>query len=185
MELVVYGDVARSYEYGAELLRLARNNPAIQFRGPYDNSQVQSILAGIDVLVVPSIWFEIGPLVTLEAFAAGVPVAASRLPNMQYQIRTGPTGCCLHPTMWRLLPACFNGSSMSSHSAPVSQQHQAGQDVDEEMGDITEVYRSAVHGRGAVVRDVGAGEWSSRMTDEYLEAHRSSLKTGEVVGDVC
>jgi glycosyltransferase involved in cell wall biosynthesis len=44
------------------------------------------LLSEMDVLVVPSLWFEIGPLVTLEAFAAHTPVVAADLPNMKYQV---------------------------------------------------------------------------------------------------
>ncbi len=46
---------------------------------PVKASEVIDTLAGYDALLVPSQWMETGPLVVLEAFAAGVPVVGSHL----------------------------------------------------------------------------------------------------------
>jgi len=85
--LEIHGDEQRFPRYASELRRLASANSAIRFSGPYQNSQVSQILGGLDVVVVSSTWFEIYPLVVLEAFAAGVTVIATRLPNLQNMIR--------------------------------------------------------------------------------------------------
>jgi glycosyltransferase involved in cell wall biosynthesis len=45
-----------------------------------------------DALVVPSVWLETGPLVVLEAFAAGVPVIGSRLGGIAEMVRDGEDG---------------------------------------------------------------------------------------------
>ena len=45
------------------------------------------MLSDIDILVVPSIWYENSPLVIQEAFAAGIPVMASNLGGMAEAIR--------------------------------------------------------------------------------------------------
>ena len=45
-----------------------------------------------DALVVPSVWLETGPLVVLEAFAAGVPVIGSRLGGIAEMVRDGVDG---------------------------------------------------------------------------------------------
>jgi glycosyltransferase involved in cell wall biosynthesis len=44
---------------------------------------VAAVYAGLDVLVVPSLWPETSPLVIHEAFMAGVPVVGSRLGGTQ------------------------------------------------------------------------------------------------------
>lgn len=46
---------------------------------PVKASEVIETLKGYDGLLVPSQWMETGPLVVLEAFAAGVPVVGSDL----------------------------------------------------------------------------------------------------------
>lgn len=58
--------------FAAELRRAA--GPEVFFHGGYDNERVGDVLAAIDVLVVPSVWYENAPLTIREAFIAGVPV---------------------------------------------------------------------------------------------------------------
>jgi len=63
--------------YLKQLLRIARGDSRIRFHGAVASEQVPEVLRRADVLAVPSLWLETGPLVVLEAFAAGVPVMAS------------------------------------------------------------------------------------------------------------
>ncbi len=55
----------------------------IQFKGGYDNNNINQILNEIDVLIVPSIWLENSPLVIQEAFLAGIPVITSNIGGMK------------------------------------------------------------------------------------------------------
>ncbi|MBK8233260.1 MAG: glycosyltransferase [Candidatus Eisenbacteria bacterium] len=64
--------------YVSELRRLCVDDPRIRFMEPYPPENTSEIMSRYDALVVPSLWMETGPLVVLEAFAAGVPVLASR-----------------------------------------------------------------------------------------------------------
>ena len=50
--------------------------PAVTYRGPYDSSQLDSILKGVDIVLHPSEWEGLG-LVPLEAMQRGVPVVAT------------------------------------------------------------------------------------------------------------
>jgi glycosyltransferase involved in cell wall biosynthesis len=54
---------------------------------PIDNQQVVALLRQYDVLAVPSQCQETGPLVVLEAFAAGTPVLGSRLGGIAELVR--------------------------------------------------------------------------------------------------
>ncbi len=60
--------------------------------GRYDNARVGEILAGLDVLVFPSIWFENSPLTVQEAGLAGVPVIASDLGAIPELVEDGVNG---------------------------------------------------------------------------------------------
>jgi GT2 family glycosyltransferase/glycosyltransferase involved in cell wall biosynthesis len=51
----------------------------IRHRGSIEHARIPAALAAMDVLLVPSVWPENSPLVIQEAFAAGVPVIASRI----------------------------------------------------------------------------------------------------------
>ena len=55
-------------------------------------STIGELIAGYDVLLVPSQGFETGPLVVLEAFAAGVPVVGSRLGGIAERVHDGVDG---------------------------------------------------------------------------------------------
>jgi glycosyltransferase involved in cell wall biosynthesis len=65
--------------YEAEVRALARADARIVFEPPVKVEQLAPLLAGHDVLVVPSICLETGPLVVLEAQAMGLFVLGSRL----------------------------------------------------------------------------------------------------------
>ncbi|MGE0141800.1 MAG: glycosyltransferase family 4 protein [Planctomycetota bacterium] len=79
-------------DYIARCRRLAADDPRIAFRGTFDESRRNAVLAETDVLVVPSTWYENTPFVMLEAFAAGVPVVASDLGGMSELVQPGRNG---------------------------------------------------------------------------------------------
>lgn len=72
-ESPVHGDDS----YKKRLRGLAGGDPRIHFRGPYGIEEVPGILADLDVLVAPSVWWESFCLTIREAMLAGVPVVAS------------------------------------------------------------------------------------------------------------
>jgi len=95
--LVIYGDAEQFLSYSKRLRKLAKNSSRIIFAGRYENHRLPRILGGLDVVVVPSQWCEIGPLVTLEALAAKTPVVATNLPNMNAQITHNVNGLLFDP----------------------------------------------------------------------------------------
>lgn len=78
-----------------EMRELAPSN--VRFLGKQDKSQVLSLMQGARLLVVPSICYEGFPVVVAEAFAAGLPVAASRLGALADIICNGETGLHFAP----------------------------------------------------------------------------------------
>jgi GT2 family glycosyltransferase/glycosyltransferase involved in cell wall biosynthesis len=75
------------------LLRL----PGVTCSGPVPPEGVPQLLASFDLLVVPSIWEENSPLVIREAFAAGVPVVASRIGGIPEMVEEGAGGVLFEP----------------------------------------------------------------------------------------
>jgi glycosyltransferase involved in cell wall biosynthesis len=69
----------------------------VQFPGRYGQEDVARILAGLDVLVVPSLWWESFSLVVREGFLAGVPVVASGHGAMAEAIEHGVSGLLFRP----------------------------------------------------------------------------------------
>ena len=70
----------------------AGNDPRIEFPGPYAGVDAPRVFAELDVLVVPSTWYENTPFVVLEAFAAGVPVIASDLGGLREVVQPDVNG---------------------------------------------------------------------------------------------
>lgn len=63
-----------------------------EYCGPYAREQLPDILAEIDLLVVPSVWWENSPLVIQEAFMAKVPVICSNIGGMAEKVTDGVNG---------------------------------------------------------------------------------------------
>lgn len=90
--LKIYGNTQDFPEYSNELKRLADNNDAIEFCGTFHNSKIGEVLAEIDALVVPSLWYENTPLVVYSAQAALCPVVASNFPGISEVIQDQVNG---------------------------------------------------------------------------------------------
>jgi glycosyltransferase involved in cell wall biosynthesis len=90
--LKIYGDLSRVPNYVQRLKRLVEERKTVEFCGSFANERVYEILRDIDVLVVPSLWYENSPNVILEAFASGTPVIASNLGGMTELVENGVNG---------------------------------------------------------------------------------------------
>ena len=84
-------------DFAAELTSIAGGDPRVVVRPGVPGTEVPALLAGIDVLLCPSMWFENGPTIALEAMAVGTPVVASRIGNLAEIIEDGITGRLVAP----------------------------------------------------------------------------------------
>ena len=80
-----------------ELQRLAEGDGRIKFHDAIEHSAVVGTLAKYDLVAVPSQWLETGPLIVLEAFAAGVPILGSALGGIQDKVTDGFDGLLVRP----------------------------------------------------------------------------------------
>lgn len=92
VSLDLWGPEAEAPHYVAELKRRSANYPNIRWNGHYTGSKVWEVLAELDVLVVPSRWYETGPAVIREAFVMGLPVVATNLGNMAILVEHEKSG---------------------------------------------------------------------------------------------
>ena len=91
-EVILHGDASGGSHYVRRLLSIARHEPAIKFAGPYPNRSVGQVLGGLDVIVVPSVWYENRPTVIVEAHATRTPVIAAQLGGMAELIKHDENG---------------------------------------------------------------------------------------------
>jgi glycosyltransferase involved in cell wall biosynthesis len=69
-----------------------QEDPRLTLRTAVAPEKVVSVMADYDLIAVPSRWLETGPLVVLEAFAAGVPVLGANLGGIAELVRDGVDG---------------------------------------------------------------------------------------------
>ena len=90
---------------GEERARLAATAPeTVEFHDPVPGDRVGEYLARARALVLPSIWYEGAPRTITEAYAAGVPVIASRFGALPGVVADGVTGVLAEPgdvASWR------------------------------------------------------------------------------------
>lgn len=96
VKLIIHGiKQAHEQTYEQGLSELAGADPRITFAGPVPQSEVLRTLQSFDVLAVPSQCVETGPLVAMEAIAAGIPVMGSDLGGIRETVKPGVTGWLL------------------------------------------------------------------------------------------
>jgi glycosyltransferase involved in cell wall biosynthesis len=83
---------APSRRFAAELQAMLAGDPRVTFGAGVPGADVPALLAGYDALLCPSIWFENGPTIALEAIAVGTPIIASRVGNLAELIEDGVNG---------------------------------------------------------------------------------------------
>ena len=97
LELRIYGSLEEFPGYVRWLKKLAGKDKRIRWMGRAEHSQIPKVLGEIDLLVVPSLWYENSPLIIHEAFLARVPVLASNLGGMKELVREGRGGMLFEP----------------------------------------------------------------------------------------
>ncbi len=95
-KLSLFGDPGAFPSYTALLRAKAKNLP-VSFEGGFDPAKRTEILAKIDLLVLPSIWWENSPLTIHEAFLAKIPVLVPRLGAFPELVREEIDGLFYEP----------------------------------------------------------------------------------------
>jgi glycosyltransferase involved in cell wall biosynthesis len=84
---------AQEPEFRAKVIQLADAAKAVvSIHGEYDPADLGSLMARVDWVVVPSIWWENSPLVIQEAYAHGRPVIAADIGGMREKVCEGAGG---------------------------------------------------------------------------------------------
>lgn len=138
----VYGNLDKSPAYGEELRTLAQDTDAISFCGTYNHENSAAVYAGIDVLVVPSLWYDF-PLIIHEAFASQTPVITTNLGGMAESVQHEVSGLLFErgsvPDLARQMRRIVEEPGLLTHLRsglpPVKT-------IQEEVRDLESIYRS-------------------------------------------
>lgn len=82
VSLDLWGSETEEPQYVTQLKMQTASYPAIHWNGRYTGPKVWEVLAGLDVMVMPSRWYENSPNVILEANEMGVPMVVTNLGGM-------------------------------------------------------------------------------------------------------
>jgi len=146
-ELDIVGEAATKPEirYRRQLMKIPLDHSRIRWHGRLDRERVGEVIAGGDVLVLPSIYHEVFGLVLLEAHSIGRPVVASRSGGPEDIVRDGENGILLEPgnveawaqALRTLLHQPERITAMASNIGPV-------RTIEDHVADLEAVYDRAI-----------------------------------------
>jgi glycosyltransferase involved in cell wall biosynthesis len=96
LSLKIFGDPLHEMDYYNQL-KAESENHRIEFLGRYRHDHMDTILNDLDIVVLPSLWWENTPLVMLRALAHKVPVIVSDFPGMTEIVKDGVNGFVFRP----------------------------------------------------------------------------------------
>lgn len=142
LELVLYGDPTRFPAFARDLRRGIGDDACIQLAGTFTHDRLAEVYGGLDLLVVPSLWYENSPNAILEAQAFQVPVIASNLGGIPELVQDEVNGLLFEPGN----PAALARQLQRTVAEPgLLARLRAGsgpvKSLDEEMQELMQVYR--------------------------------------------
>ncbi|HYV14736.1 MAG TPA: glycosyltransferase [Conexibacter sp.] len=90
----IHGEVPDAF---APRLRALDARGVSTLHGTFDVAQLADVLAGVDVAVLPSMWWDCAPLAAAECLAARVPLVVPRLGGLAEAVRDGVDGLVIDP----------------------------------------------------------------------------------------
>jgi len=149
LHLRVYGRTDEFPEYVRRLRQLADGDERIEFCGGFPPARLGDVISSLDVLVVPSVWYENAPLVVYSAQAAACPIVASNVPGLAEVIRHNEDGLLFEPGDYRGLAAVLeqlvlqrNVVSRLSSRAPLPRP------IGEYVTNLIDIYGEVMRARG-------------------------------------
>ena len=136
-----------------ELEELAQGmDGKVRFLGQRPFSETRERLAGARLLVLPSVSFEGFPMVILEAFAMGVPVAASRLGSMPCLVQDDRNGVLFTPgnaedLLRQVRGAWGDGDLLALMGAAAREEFEARYTAEPNYRMLMDIYQAAIEHR--------------------------------------
>jgi glycosyltransferase involved in cell wall biosynthesis len=91
LALRIWGDEKQDAAYAARLRALAAGQK-VSFEGTFMPERLAAVLAELDLLVIPSTWYENSPLILLQALATHTPVVVSDVQGLSEFVDPGRSG---------------------------------------------------------------------------------------------
>ena len=128
------------------LLDATRAN--VTMAGPYRPADLPELMAAIDWVVVPSIWWENSPLVIQEAYLHRRPVICSNIGGMAEKVHNGVSGLHFHVRDPQSLARVMRRAAQTPGLwQEVCQGIPAVHDMKDHVANLTALYRKLLHAR--------------------------------------
>ncbi|HGY92265.1 MAG TPA: glycosyltransferase [Planctomycetes bacterium] len=181
LELHIHGNAPSFHgdeSYLASLERRAAGDERVHFHGAYDASQLPMILRDLDVLVVPSLWWESFCLTIREGLLAGCIVVASDLGAMREALGATGDGLLFPPGDSQELSATLQRLVDDVELADRYRNRGGGvKTMCRNADDLLDVYRRVLEGCG---RDAGVVD-APALAPRTLPAAASPEELGVTV----
>jgi glycosyltransferase involved in cell wall biosynthesis len=147
--LSIYGPKDQSPPF-TELLLEKSQGLDVRLMGVFPPAQMAEVLADIDVLVIPSRWYENSPLVLLNALASHTPVVVSDVPGLTEFVEPGVNGFAFRRGDWKALAAVLRGFVDGSVDAAQMGRNTHFERTTRTMAEeVASVYREVVASRAS------------------------------------
>lgn len=155
VRLTLYGNQAEFPAYVEKLRRLSDEDPRITFANTFPNARIYDIFKDIDALIVPSLWWENGPLVILSAKASQTPVIGTDVPGISELVQHERNGL-LFPrgddrALAELLNRCLREPGLLPHLGAEAPKVRTIEEYVEDLIQIYEELRFEYQGAGRSV----------------------------------
>ena len=94
LRVEIHGEVPEAF---AARLRALDARGVVEVRGAFSTDRLAEVLAGVDVAVLPSMWWDCAPLAAAECLAGRVPLVVPRLGGLAEAVRDGVDGLVVDP----------------------------------------------------------------------------------------
>jgi GT2 family glycosyltransferase/glycosyltransferase involved in cell wall biosynthesis len=162
--------------YEARVRAILGSRAGEALRGPFPPEKLGEVLAGLDVLAVPSLWEENAPLTVEEAFLARVPVVVSGHGGLAERVVEGRGGLRFRPgdaaDLARVLRRLLDGPDLRDELAAAAPHVPT---MDEHVAALEAVYETASRRRSSRCGRVGVVVLDRGRPDATAAAARSAL----------
>lgn len=150
---------------------LAETDRVVEFVGPYEHEDLPRLMAEVDWVVVPSIWWENSPLVIQEAFMYRRPVICSDVGGMAEKVRDGVDGLHFAVRDPRSLAKVLKRAiSTPGLWDSLRSEIRGGHSMDEHVATMTEIYRALLSRSGDRPSRVPVSETADEVPERALTA---------------
>jgi glycosyltransferase involved in cell wall biosynthesis len=151
LQLFIYGDEEQFPKYVNKLKKRTDKEDRIHWKGSFhDEKSLTNIFRGIDVLVVPSLWYENSPNTILEAFAHKTPVICTELGGMAELVKNDVNGLTFQPgsvqdLSTKLQRLADHPSHLAKLRSGIEPIKTLGEEMDELQNIYEGLYQSKIH----------------------------------------